>query len=99
MDRLLYWRNKVAITLNRENERSLLTEIKQFFLKERDEELSDFQAKLYLEFILQRAGVYIYNQAIADAQQFFGEKVEELFVLEKQIEEKTARKTHERAST
>lgn len=83
----------MAISFSRENERQLLDEIKRFFLTEREEALSDFQARQYLEFIVQRAGVYIYNQAIADAQTFLGQKVDELFVLEKRIEAKAAPRT------
>ena len=77
------------INLNRENQLVLLEEIKNFFNKERDEELSDFQSQIYLDFILKTAGVYIYNQAIADAHVLMSDKIEELFALEKTVKSNT----------
>ncbi|MBU2700540.1 protein of unknown function (DUF2164 family) [Sporomusaceae bacterium BoRhaA] len=74
-----------GIQLSKENQEVLLASIQKFFLTERDEELSEFQAALFLDFILQEAGVYIYNQAIADAHQLMNQKTEELFSLEKRI--------------
>jgi len=76
-----------VIKLDPEKKKMLLEEIQQHFQQERDESISVFQAENYLEFILVKAGVYIYNQAIADAQTFMAEKAEELFVLEKQYKE------------
>jgi uncharacterized protein (DUF2164 family) len=74
-----------GIQLSKENQEVLLASIQKFFFTERDEELSEFQAALFLDFILQEAGVYIYNQAIADAHQLMNQKTEELFSLEKRI--------------
>lgn len=76
----------MGIAFSKENEQSMIDEIKRFFSKEKEEQLSDFQAKFYLDFMVRCVGVYIYNQAIADAQAFLGEKVEEMFVLEKRVE-------------
>lgn len=73
-----------TINLKPENKKILIEEIKDFFKETREEELSTFQAENYLEFMLDKAGVYIYNQAIVDAQIFMTAKTEELFVLEKQ---------------
>lgn len=80
------------IKLSPENKRIVLTGIKTFFLKERDEEISDFKAEIYLNFILTQPGVYIYNQAIADAHALMIEKSDELFTLEKQEKTLTAGK-------
>lgn len=74
-----------GIQLSKENREILLASIQKFFLTERDEELSEFQAALFLDFILQEAGIYIYNQAIADAHQLMNQKTDELFSLEKRI--------------
>jgi uncharacterized protein (DUF2164 family) len=57
--------------------------IKQFFLQQRDEELSDFQATTVLEFILADIGPYIYNQALEDAHTLMGHQIEELYGLQK----------------
>lgn len=75
-----------AIRLSKENKEDLIKSIKAFFLQERDEDISDFKASIFLEFILSEAGVFIYNQAIADAQHFMFEKTDELFSLEKRLQ-------------
>ena len=68
--------------LNKERNQQALAEIKRFFKEERDEELSDFKAQLYLDFILDNVGKYIYEQAIADAHTFMMDKIEDLYLLE-----------------
>lgn len=75
----------MGIQLSKERKQIVIEEIKTFFMKEREEDLSDFQAEIYLNFVLQHPGIYIYNQAIADAHTLITEKTEELFTLEKQV--------------
>lgn len=72
-----------GIELSKELRQDLLGSIKEFFLKERDEELSDFQASLLLDFILAELAPPIYNQAIEDAHRFMAAKIEDLYGLEK----------------
>lgn len=74
-----------VIELSKERKQILIDSIKKFFAEERDEEISDFKAEIYLDFILNNVGVYIYEQAIADAHEFMLEKTDELFTLEKRI--------------
>ncbi|MEW6522381.1 MAG: DUF2164 family protein [Bacillota bacterium] len=54
-----------------------------FFLREMDEELSEFRCSLLLDFVLDNVGPYIYNQAIADAHQMMASMTEDLYALEK----------------
>ena len=74
-----------VIALTPETKKLLLSNLQNYYSAEREEELSEFQAGLLLEFILSDIGVYIYNQAIADAQTLMQQKTEELFTLEKRI--------------
>lgn len=53
----------------------LLEKIKSFFLDERDEEIGDLAADLYLNFIKQEIAAVFYNKGLQDAKQ----KVEENF--------------------
>ena len=76
---------QAVIELTPETKKLLLANLQNYYSAEREEELSEFQAALLLEFILSDIGVYIYNQAIADAQKLMQQKTEELFVLEKRI--------------
>ena len=78
-----------GIELSKETKEAVIDSIQKFFLVHRDEEMSSFQASLFLDFILQEAGVYIYNQAIADAHQLMSQKTEEIFSLEKRISAST----------
>lgn len=71
------------IEINKDVKKELLNSIKHFFLKERNEEISDFQASFILDFILDHIAPYIYNQAITDAHTLMSGKIEDLFGLEK----------------
>ena len=76
---------QAVIALTPETQKLLLANLQNYYSAEREEELSEFQAGLLLEFILSDIGVYIYNQAISDAQKLMQQKTEELFTLEKRI--------------
>ncbi|EGO63679.1 DUF2164 domain-containing protein [Acetonema longum] len=71
------------IELSKEAKADIINSIKQFFLQERDEKLSDFKANIILEFILADIAPRIYNQGIQDACRFMSEKVEDMYGLEK----------------
>lgn len=71
------------IELSLEAEQSALEEIKAFFLDQRDQEISDFQASLFLQFVLTKIAPQVYNQAIADAHRLLSDRIEDLFALEK----------------
>lgn len=72
-----------SIELTKEVKEEQIKNIKEFFLSERDEAISDFQAETLLQFILREIGPQIYNQAIADAYALMSDKVEDLYELEK----------------
>ena len=76
---------QAVIALAPETKKLLIANLQNYYSLEREEELSEFQAALLLEFILSDIGVYIYNQAIADAQKLMQQKTEELFTLEKRV--------------
>ena len=71
------------LELKKEVRQDLVKEIKGFIQENLDVELSDFRAAFLLDFLLATVGPAVYNQAIQDAQQFMGEKVEELYALDK----------------
>ncbi len=71
------------IELSKEVKQDLLNSLKEFFARERDEQLSDFQAAAMLDFVLAAAGPHIYNQAIADAHALMADKLDDLYGLEK----------------
>ena len=74
----------MKITLSNENRGDAIKSIQKFFLTEREEEISEFQASMLLDFILKDVGIYIYNQALSDSHQLMLQKIEDIFSLEKQ---------------
>lgn len=68
----------MTVKLEAETERYLLTSIKRFFAEELDEEIGDLKAMSVLDYFTREVAPSIYNQAIADAQSFFQDKVSDL---------------------
>lgn len=68
----------MAIKLEKDAEAYLLGSIKRFFAEELDEDIGDLKAMRVLEFCVSEVGPSVYNQAVADAQAFFAEKVSDL---------------------
>ena len=64
--------------LQKDTERYLLDSIKRFAAENLDAEIGDLKASMFLEFVVKEIGPSIYNQAIADAQTYFQEKVTDL---------------------
>jgi uncharacterized protein (DUF2164 family) len=73
----------IEIKLKKENEKYIIDEIRAYFLKEREEEISELSARLFLDFILKEIGYRIYNQAIEDATKYMSERVEDMMGLQK----------------
>lgn len=71
------------IPLTKEQQQTAIEAIKHYFLAEREEEITDLAATLFLDFILEAIGPHIYNQALKEAHYFMSEKLEDLFSLEK----------------
>ena len=68
----------MAIELQKETQQQLISSIKQFFNEHMDAEIGDLKARLVLDFCVREIGPSIYNQAIADAQQYMNERVADL---------------------
>jgi uncharacterized protein (DUF2164 family) len=56
----------------------IVRSLRVFFASELEEEISDFQARLVLDFFLRELGAPVYNQAIQDARGFVQEKLADL---------------------
>ena len=64
--------------LTPDTEKYLLESIKRFFAAELDEDIGDLKAARVLEYCLREIAPSVYNQAIADAQTYFSDKVADL---------------------
>ncbi len=66
------------MNLSKDTEKYLIGSIKRFFAEEMDEDVGDLKSALVLDFCVREIGPSIYNQAIADAQEYFEEKTSDL---------------------
>jgi uncharacterized protein (DUF2164 family) len=73
---------KDRIRLSKEKKEDMLSEIKYYFLKERDEELGDLAAGLILDFIVEKLAAEFYNQGVSDSQKYMNDRVEELLSIQ-----------------
>ncbi|CVK19371.1 MULTISPECIES: DUF2164 domain-containing protein [Sporomusa] len=71
------------LQLTKEQQKESIEAIKSYYFNEREEEITELAATLLLDFIVKNIGPHIYNQALTDAHSFMGEKIDELFTLEK----------------
>jgi uncharacterized protein (DUF2164 family) len=68
----------LRIRLSDERRERMHAGIRQFFVEQFDQTLSDFQADALLDFFVHELGAPVYNQAILDARAFFQEKLTDL---------------------
>lgn len=69
---------KREIELSKERKEKLRKEIKAFFLDEMGEDIGDLKADLVLDFVLNKVGAEIYNQALLDSKLWFKRKLDDL---------------------
>ena len=64
--------------LSKERRSELIDAIKAYLLENHAEDVGDLKSGLLLDFVLEKLGPPIYNQAIRDAQVYFQQKVDDL---------------------
>jgi uncharacterized protein (DUF2164 family) len=69
--------------LSKEKKEGLISEIRTYFLAEREEELGDLAAALLLDFIEEKIGPEFYNQGVMDSYLLMKDRVEDIMSLEK----------------
>jgi len=69
--------------LEKELKEQIVSQIQQYFLEERDEEIGHLSAALLMDFMIKQVGPAIYNQGIKDAHALVSKKIEDLYGLEK----------------
>ena len=73
----------MEIELNKEVREIFVENLKRYYWKERNEELSDLGAELLIDFIVNDLGPYIYNKAVEDCYVYMNERIEDLLGLQK----------------
>jgi len=74
--------NKDRIKLTKESREDMISAIKYYFLKDREEELGDLAAGLILDFIIKELAPEFYNQGVYDSQKYMNDRVEELLAIQ-----------------
>lgn len=75
-------KSKERIKLSKEKRDDMVSDIKYFFLKERDEELGDLAASLILDFIIEKLAPEFYNQGVYDSHKYMNDRVEDLLSIQ-----------------
>jgi uncharacterized protein (DUF2164 family) len=68
----------MPIKLSPDTTKRLIASLKRYAAENLDEEIGDLKAGLLLDYCLKEIGPSIYNQAIADAQSYFTDRVADL---------------------
>jgi uncharacterized protein (DUF2164 family) len=68
----------LAIKLSKESRKKSIASIRRYVAENMEEEIGDLKASLLLDYFLEEVGPSVYNQAIADAQAYFQEKLADL---------------------
>ncbi|MDD1698376.1 MAG: DUF2164 domain-containing protein [Methanoregula sp.] len=76
-------RNKNAIKVTKDQRDEMISAIKQYFLKEREEEIGDLRAGLMLDFILEELAPEFYNQGVSDSYTYMKDMIEDLLSIRK----------------
>ena len=76
-------RKEKPITLPKETEDQILTEIQNYFSKERGEDIGDLAAMHLLDFLLEKIAPAFYNQGVQDSYRYMQESTEDLLSIKK----------------
>lgn len=68
----------MRITISDDRRANLLRAIRQHFLDEFDEPISDFRADALLDFFIRELGPPVYNQGVRDASSYIQEKLTDI---------------------
>ncbi|HWQ67253.1 MAG TPA: DUF2164 domain-containing protein [Methanospirillum sp.] len=69
---------EISIELTKERREIMISEIKTYFSKEREEIIGDLAAGLILDFIMEKLAPEFYNQGVYDSHKYMEEANEEL---------------------
>lgn len=77
------------IKLSQDQTDRMVSKIKRYFSDELDQDIGSFEAEFLIEFFAKEIGPHFYNQALADANRVFVEKVEDASYLVQELEKPT----------
>ena len=71
------------IELSKEKRDHMISLIKNYFLKERGEDLGDLASTMILDFFTDKLAPEFYNQGVYDSYKYFAERMEDLLEIQK----------------
>jgi uncharacterized protein (DUF2164 family) len=74
----VFMSRKDRIKLTKEKRDDMISAIKYYFLKERDEEIGDLASNMVLDFIIKELAPEFYNQGVYDSHKYMSDRVEDL---------------------
>lgn len=75
-------KDKIKIRLSKEKREEMLAAIKEYFLKEREEELGDLSSGFILDFVIEKLAPEFYNQGVDDACKYMLDRVEDVLSIQ-----------------
>lgn len=69
--------------LSKEKREHMISLIKNYFLKERGEDLGDLASMMILDFFTEKLAPEFYNQGVYDSYIYFTERIEDLLEIQK----------------
>lgn len=71
------------ILLSKEKRELMISKIKEYFKKERDESLGDLAASLILDFFIEELSYEFYNQGVFDSYNYMTDRISDLLEIQK----------------
>ena len=75
--------NKNIIKLAKNKKEEMISEIKNYFLSEREEEFGDLSSNLLLNFIIEELAPEFYNQGVYDSYKYMSDRTEDPIIYSK----------------
>jgi uncharacterized protein (DUF2164 family) len=76
-------RNENNIKLTKEKRNDMISAIKNYYVKEREEEIGDLASGLILDFIIEKLAPEFYNQGVYDSYKYMENSIEDLLSIQK----------------
>ncbi len=76
-------RNENSVKISKEKRDEMISDIKNYFSTEREEEIGDLAAGLILDFVVEKLAPEFYNQGVFDSYKFMKDVAEDLLSMRK----------------
>jgi uncharacterized protein (DUF2164 family) len=68
----------MEIKLSNERKKEIIEDVQSYFRNEFNEDIGDLKSEMFVDFLIEKLGAKIYNQAISDAYSFIQDKLIDL---------------------